>query len=279
MQIVWCLGGLGNQMFQYAFYRKLELMGKEVYLDLSEFNNYDLHNGFELQKIFAVAPKIIPSIAVKKFRQNKFFKVLARLKLYQRIISQSEFNFNSKYLDYSFSRYLIGYWQSESYFAEIERQIREDFTFPSLDAANQLIANQIRSTNAISLHVRMGDYVNHPLHGGICTKEFYLRAIDIIKDKVEDPQFFIFSNEIDWCKNNLPLANAVYVGGNDGENSYRDMQLMSLCKHNIIANSSFSWWGAWLNSNINKIVIAPAKWFNDPQINTSDLLPASWVKI
>lgn len=279
MQIVWCLGGLGNQMFQYAFYRNLELMGRDAYLDTSEFNGYGLHNGFELQKVFAVKPKLIQVKDAISFKQNKFFKILTKLKIHRRIISQSEFNFERKYLDYFFSRYLIGYWQSESYFAEIKEQIRKDFTFPLLDVANQLIADQISNTNAISIHIRMGDYLNHPLHGGICTKEFYLRAIDIIKDKVENPQFFVFSNEIDWCKNNLPLANAVYIGGNDGENSYRDMQLMSMCKHNIIANSSFSWWGAWLNGNTDKIVIAPAKWFNDPKINTSDLLPASWVKI
>ena len=279
MQIVWCLGGLGNQMFQYAFYRNLELMGKDAYLDIGEYRDYELHNGFELQKIFSIAPKIISTSDVASFRQNKFFKILDRLKLFRRVISQSEFNFERKYFDYYFSRYLIGYWQSEAYFSEINAQIREDFTFPVLDAENQLIADKIEATNAVSLHVRMGDYVNHPLHGGICTLEFYRKAINIISCEVSNPQFFVFSNDINLCQSNLQLDNAIYVIGNSGANSFKDMHLMSLCKHNIIANSSFSWWGAWLNNNSDKIVVAPAKWFNDSQINTSDLLPATWMKI
>lgn len=103
----------------------------------------------------------------------------------------------------------------------------------------------------------MGDYVNHPIHGGICTLEYYKKAIEIIRNNIAEPAFFIFSNDIDWCRNNLPLESATYITGNNGGNSYKDMHLMSLCKHNIIANSSFSWCGAWLNSNQNKIVIAP----------------------
>ncbi len=125
----------------------------------------------------------------------------------------------------------------------------------------------------------MGDYVNHPIHGGICTMDYYQQAIDIMKSKIVNPKFFIFSNDIEWCHSHLKLADAVYITGNKGENSYRDMQLMSMCKHNIIANSSFSWWGAWLNNNPDKIVIAPAKWFNDPKINTRDLIPDDWIKI
>lgn len=285
MQIIWCLGGLGNQMFQYAFYRRLQLGGKDVVLDLSPFENYVLHNGFELTKIFGISVNAADVNEVIAFKQKaSSANVLKRIcwKIFVNtslIIVQKHFEYNQKFATMGGNKYLEGYWQSEKYFGDYSDIIRSDFIFPELDNKNQLLASEIRSSYSISLHVRMGDYVNHPLHGGICTLEYYKKAIKIIKENVKTPVFFIFSNDIEWCRSNLDIEKVVYVSGNDGENSYRDMQLMSLCKHNIIANSSFSWWGAWLNNNLKKMVIAPKKWFNDSTINVSDLLPDEWIRI
>ncbi len=286
MQIIQCTGGLGNQMFQYAFYRKLQLDGNTVALDLSSFQDYKLHNGFELERVFNLNivradEKVVDEIKKTAFLPCILSKIYRKLKLSNSYIVQKEFNYQPKYsqLSNSKSSYLEGYWQSEKYFERYANIIQTDFKFPELDKVNKLLASQIQQSNAVSLHVRMGDYVNHPLHGGICTREYYSKAIELIKSRVDNPTFFVFSNEIEWCQQNFELSNVVYVTGNDGESSYKDMQLMSLCQHNIIANSSFSWWGAWLNSNPSKIVIAPAKWFNDKSINVSDLLPNSWIKL
>lgn len=286
MQIIWCLGGLGNQMFQYAFYRHLQLENKDVALDLSEFKNYSLHNGFELTKIFSININepdysLVDEIKKTATSTSIWSKIYRKLKLPTKYTVQNDFNYNPKYCNFANTqtKYLEGYWQSEKYFSDYADVIRNDFTFPDIDNYNELYVTKIQQTNAVSVHIRMGDYVNHPLHGGICTLEYYTQAIEIIKLKIANPMFFVFSNDIEWCKQNLEMSNAVYVTGNVDENSYRDMQLMSMCKHNVIANSSFSWWGAWLNNNPNKVVIAPSKWFNDESINTCDLLPESWIKI
>lgn len=284
MQIIWCLGGLGNQMFQYAFYRRLQLDGKDVALDISGFNGYELHNGFEIRNIFGVDVNVadisvVNEIKLKISHATIIQKIIWKIFSSRPILVQKKFNFQKEYLNFRKTKYLDGYWQSEKYFGVHSDTIRNDFKFPLLDIKNKDYADKILQSEAISIHIRMGDYVNHPLHGGICTLDYYHKAIDLIKSKVINPKFFVFSNDIEWCENNLDLLDANYITGNDGENSFRDMQLMSICKHNIIANSSFSWWGAWLNSNPDKIVIAPNKWFNDPTINTKDLLPDSWIQI
>ncbi|MBY0244074.1 MAG: alpha-1,2-fucosyltransferase, partial [Sphingobacteriaceae bacterium] len=257
-----------------------------VALDISGFDDYQLHNGFELDRVFSLNTNkadymLVDEIKKSVFSSSLWSKIYRKLKFYPYYIEQRDFNYNSRYGKFSGTqiKYLDGYWQSEKYFGVHANVIRDDFNFPDLDKVNKLCAPQIMQSNSVSLHVRMGDYVNHPLHGGICTLKYYQQAIELMKSKIEAPIFFIFSNDIEWCKQNLDIINAVYVTGNIGENSFRDMQLMSLCQHNIIANSSFSWWGAWLNNNRNKIVIAPKIWFNDESINTSDLLPDGWMKI
>lgn len=284
--IVRCLGGLGNQMFQYAFYRRLQLENKNVFLDISGFKDYSLHYGFELNRVFKInvdEPDYSLVDEIKKCSMSRGFwhRVCRKLKLYNQYITQKSFNYDPKYVSFTNSQtvYLDGYWQSEKYFGEAVNIIRNDFKFLDIDAYNSFYAANIKKCNSVSLHVRMGDYVDHPIHGGICTIEYYQRAVDFIKSKLDNPIFFVFSNDVEWCKQNLNIVDGIYVIGNVNENSYRDMQLMSLCKHNIIANSSFSWWGAWLNSNPDKIIVSPSKWFNDENINTRDILPESWIKI
>lgn len=151
------------------------------------------------------------------------------------------------------------------------------------DVTNEQVAQNILSVNAVSLHVRRGDYVSNltinQFHG-TCSLEYYNQAIAQIAKKVETPHFFVFSDDPEWVKSNLKIDYSItIVDHNNADKNYEDIRLMSLCKHHIIANSSFSWWGAWLCRNPNKIVIAPLKWFNDKSINTTDLIPDGWIKI
>ena len=162
------------------------------------------------------------------------------------------------------------------YFEGIENDIKKDFRFKNqLDNKNLEILNEIENSNSISIHIRRGDYMspeNYNMYGCIATPTYYKKAIKVIEEKVENPTFFVFSNDMDWVKKNIQINSRVfYIDINSGNGSYKDMQLMSNCKHNIIANSSFSWWGAWLNENKNKIVIAPKKWINREDVDSDKI--------
>ena len=181
--------------------------------------------------------------------------------------------------------YLIGYWQNENYFINYKKLICEIFTFsPFDDLKNAELANQINSCNSVAVHIRRGDYVHNKnaneLHGGIANDDYYKRALTLIKDKVGNPQFFVFSDEINWVRENMNFPqNTQYIGHNIESNSYKDMQLMSLCHNAIIPNSSFSWWAAWLNNHLDKIIVAPLKWFKSSTVNDSQVCPKSWIRI
>jgi len=180
--------------------------------------------------------------------------------------------------------YLEGYWQSEKYFKHIESIIRNDFTYINeTDSDNLKILNRIKGSESIAIHFRRGDYINNrktnEVHG-ICSMEYYNSAVDYIAQKVSSPYFFIYSDDIEWVKRNLSIKyNKMFVDINTPEKASNDLRLISNCKHQIIANSSFSWWGAWLNQNPEKIVIAPKKWFMDEKRNTSDLIPEKWIRL
>jgi len=175
-----------------------------------------------------------------------------------------------------------GYWQSEKYFIDIKNIITEELSLKKkyIDEIEKNLINKIKNNNSVSIHIRRGDYVNDKttnLHHGTCPLDYYHRAIKIILANNKKSIFFIFSDDIDWVKKNLKLLHpSFFISGNK---DYEDLFLMSLCKHNIIANSSFSWWAAWLNNNPNKTVAAPKKWFNNPHQNTKDLIPKPWIKI
>jgi hypothetical protein len=285
MIIVRIIGGLGNQMFQYALYRSLKEKGREVKMDLSGFANYGLHNGYELSSIFEVKESIASEHEIKMLSDSSedFFNK-AKRKLMGRKKShfiQQEFRFLPQVIELE-NVYLDGYWQSEKYFKDNKDAIKNDFQFKNtLDAHNQEIVNKMNQTNSVSIHVRRGDYISDSqaakVHGGITTLAYYKKAIDMINDKVDHPVFFIFSDDIAWVRENINPQNSYFIDWNQGKDSYKDMQLMSSCKHNIIANSSFSWWGAWLNKNDSKIVVSPNKWFNTK--NAEDVIPDDWVKI
>lgn len=276
--IINCIGGLGNQMTQYAFYRELEFLGYDVKLYIGGFRHYTLHNGYELDKVFGVVPNYATEKDVQKF-YSLFNRIRKKIWCKDNIVIQKHYNFNPSYLNYNTDSFIDGYWQSERYFADVIDLVRKDFSFPQLSEKNQDIAIKIAEYNSVSIHVRRGDYVGHSLYEGICDIDYYNRALLEITRNIESPIFFVFSNDLLWCRENLQLDNAVYVDINDTENGYRDLQLMSLCKHNILANSSFSWWAGWLNAYPDKLVIVPKKFFNGETYDESDLYPDEWVKI
>lgn len=292
MVIMRIIGGLGNQMFQYAAGRALSLRtGVPLRLDISGFANYGLHQGFELQRIFNCPVEIANEEDVKNIlgwqSSPSICRVVSRprMEIFRRagFIVEPHFYYWSNINNVLSKCYLSGYWQSEKYFSTVISNIREDFSFKiSMGHRNSELANQIIRVEAVSLHVRRGDYMSNPktlATHGLCSLDYYRNAMQLISREVRNPHFFVFSDDIAWIKSNLNIdMPCQFVDHNQGGESYNDMRLMSLCQHHIIANSSFSWWGAWLNPNAEKIVVAPKRWFAH-EVNTYDLIPKTWVRL
>lgn len=297
MIIVKLMGGLGNQMFQYAAGRSLACRhNARLKLDISFLESDQkgvAARAYELRHL-NISADIATPIEVAEITGCGKNRIKTMLVLFQQITGlaklkpstflERHFHFNQAFLTVPDNTYLEGYWQSEKYFKEIEETIRREFVvrYP-LEGKNLEISEKIKSVNSVSIHVRRGDYVTNPetsrIHG-VCGLEYYLESIKEVSKKVSDPHFFIFSDDMEWGKENLKTDYPVtYVDFNGPDNAYEDMRLMSLCRHNIIANSSFSWWGAWLNKNPEKIVIAPKRWFNKLDINADDLIPETWIRL
>jgi len=292
MIIVKLMGGLGNQMFQYAAARALSWRhGVALKLDLTFLESEQVGNTprtFELDHLCISAEKASRWEVCKMngCGTNTLFKACARL--YQMAAGstcyrEQNFNFDPYVLTLPDNVYLEGYWQSENYFVEIKEIVRKELSVKEpLTGKNLDLADEIRSVNAVSLHVRRGDYVHDAktcMMHGVCDREYYQRAEDRITQTLKTPHFFIFSDDPEWVVDNIkPRHPARYICHNSGE-PYEDLRLMSLCRHHVIANSSFSWWGAWLSNDPDKLVIAPDRWFNNPSINTSDLTPADWQRL
>jgi Glycosyl transferase family 11 len=292
MVITQVIGGLGNQMFQYAAGRALALrMDTQLSLDISGLENYGLHQGYELTRVFKCQVELSDQADIRKVLGWQYptlvRRIISRRPLAsicsRRFIVEPHFHYWPGINQVPRDCYLSGYWQSEKYFQDAAAIIRSDFTFrqPPLNR-NAELAVQIERVNAVSVHVRRGDYASNPkttAKHGMCSLEYYRAAIKYISDRVEYPHFFIFSDDMAWTQENLKLDYPCqYIDHNKGAESYNDMRLMSLCQHHIIANSSFSWWGAWLNSSSKKIVIAPQKWFAN-ETETPDLCPQCWVRV
>ncbi|WP_421535362.1 alpha-1,2-fucosyltransferase [Pseudomonas marginalis] len=288
MIIAHIIGGLGNQMFQYAAAKALSVeKNTELLLDVTSFDSYALHQGFELNKIFSADFKTASSSDIKKIlgwqAPTIVRSVLHRPRLTwlrkTTLSIEPSFQYWRGFQDLSDNTYLSGYWQSERYFKIIESIIRKDFSFKlPMDNENSRTANLISNTEAVSLHIRRGDYVNNSAYSA-CSLDYYQAAISHFTHMNKPPTFFIFSDDINWVKEHLKIEHPhCYVDHNNGAASYNDMRLMSLCKHNIIANSSFSWWGAWLNANNDKIVITPKSWFNTNN-HIDDLIPPTWISL
>lgn len=289
MKIVKILGGLGNQMFQYALYLSLkeQFPHEQVKIDISCFKSYPLHNGFEINRIFAQNAPVASFKDILKvaypYPNYRFWQVGKYIlpKRKTMCIERKDFTFDTTALIRQGNCYYDGYWQHEEYFYGVKEAIWKAFSFPEMtDKRNTEIMQRLQTTNGVSLHIRRGDYINHPFFRGICDLDYYKRAICYMEKRVAPQLYCIFSNDIGWCENNLHELlsgkEVIYVDWNNGMESYADMQLMSLCQHNIIANSSFSWWGAWLNRNPRKIVVSPQKWMN---IKAESPIPKSWIKL
>lgn len=284
------LGGLGNQMFQYAAGRSLSLTRDEpLRLDVSDFASYGLHQNFELARVFsgpvslAVPGDVRTVLGWQSSRHIRRIVARPALRFLRspQLVVEPHFYYWPDICNVQLPCYLVGYWQSERYFAAQTNTIRADFTFRQpLAGRNLELAQEIETINAVSLHIRRGDFVSNPktmaIHG-VCPLAYYESAVRYIAERVDAPHFFVFSDDMDWVRANLNMDHPCrYVNHNRGSESYNDMRLMSLCRHYIIANSSFSWWGAWLNPNPEKIVVAPKKWFTK-ESNLEDLFPQGWV--
>ncbi len=291
MIIIKLIGGLGNQMFQYAAGRRLaEINGANLKLDIGAFKNYALRKYelgvFNICEQFATKREIDLLTLERSGIINKAVDRLIKRQAKRKAsyITENQPHFDPEILTLPDNVYLDGYWQSEKYFIDIEDTIRKEFTIKIVqDSKNKKTAEHIIDSESVSIHVRRGDYVSNEVtrqHHGTCPIEYYHAAIDIIAKKIKDPHFFVFSDEPEWSREKLVLDySATYVAHNNEENSYEDLRLISLCNHHIIANSTFSWWGAWLSPYPEKIVIAPRKWFNREDRDIKDLFPQKWVII
>jgi hypothetical protein len=256
-------GGLGNQMFQWAYSRNLSLLYKKklVYEDSFYSQQGEVVRNFELSS-FNIPLNILTPDAIREFQSKKI----------QNINDDNTFKEITLFDDINY--YLNGYWQSEKYFKENEAQIKKDFSYTT-DRMNDLIEKYDFENNSIvSIHIRRGDYVSGSDMYPLQSIEYYKNGLEIIGDY---DSILVFSDDIDWCKNNLPFEKMLF---SENLSNVEDLTLMSKCKHNIIANSSFSWWGAYLNTNLHKKIVAPKNWYG-PKMNieTKDLLPESWIKI
>jgi len=289
MIIVRLIGGLGNQMFQYAAARRLaHHHNTNLFLDVTGFASYAFRK-YELD-VFKIRAEIAsPDLLthVSRSRKDAVRLGIRHLLLGEIIIQYTReptIAFHETVISLPDVAYLDGYWQSEKYFVEIADILRKEFSFVNPPSAiNQELLKEIGGCNSVSMHVRRGDYVSNPIAKeilGVLGIDYYIRALNFMKEKVKDPQIFVFSDDIPWARENLKTKFPLYfIDHNGAEKNYEDLRLMSNCQHHIIANSSFSWWGAWLGSNSEKKVIAPKKWFNQSNMDTRDLIPDSWIKI
>ncbi len=282
MIIIRMTGGLGNQMFQYALYLKLCSMGREVKFD--DITEYELDNARPVMLwAFGLTYPRADQEEINKITDG-FLNLSHRIR--RKLFGRKSLEYQEKNCNYDPQvlqrdpAYLTGYFQSEKYFMDVEEQVRRAFTFSEgiwkgqdeeIRRKMQNFLGQIQGCESVSVHVRRGDYLEkEEIYGGICTVAYYKSAIEYMQRKRKESRFFLFSNDPEWVRE---WVNANYRGdnrfviieGTQEETGYLDLFLMSRCKNHIIANSSFSWWGAWLDENPRKRVIAPAKWANNQE--------------
>lgn len=284
-------GGLGNQLFQYAAGRAIaERLDAPLKMDLSEFDTYLLRR-FELDKFninagIATSDELAGLVINPSRFQRRYSRLAISLGLRANNIAfkESNFGYDDAFEKIQHPVYLNGYWQSEKYFKSAEAKLRGELCLVSKPGeTSQKILDEILQCAAVSLHIRRGDYITNPsaasVHG-VCSLDYYYSAVRHICARVESPCFFVFSDDPQWAKDHLRINYPVqFVEANGPDRGVEDMWLMKSCKHHIIANSSFSWWAAWLNENQDKIVIAPHIWFLDNKIDTKDLIPEQWCRI
>jgi hypothetical protein len=280
MIITKLMGGLGNQMFQYALCRRLSLEnGVPLGVDLSFLQRRDMGPGFTYRDydldMFSMEPNLSVPVGEKIF-----------------LINQPHFHYSadvvsvaSRLLQAGKHVMLDGYWQTPKYFGDFEANIKQDFQFRNKidDATEQHVIDLlglIRSTNSVMINIRRTDYLSNNFHG-VMGSDYFEHGAKLIAKRVENPKYFVFSDDYEWCLANLKIKDAVFVDSSYSGKKYEyKFQLMKECKHFVISNSTFAWWPAWLScSSPDKQVIAPSRWFADSNINTNDLIPSDWIRI
>ncbi|HVI45456.1 MAG TPA: alpha-1,2-fucosyltransferase [Chitinophaga sp.] len=287
--VVKIFGGLGNQMFQYACgYALARRYNAQLCLDISAYK-VKTHQGFEIPRFEGFSEEVLSEDEVLglfgRFFPLKLLLIRKLLPNGRSVFVEKKFGMYNELPMSGNLMYLMGYWQSASFFNECAEELREKFVFKLQNLEkNQPILEKMKRNNSIAIHVRRGDYVsiksNQQYHG-VCSLEYYNNAIGLMEEKLDSPCFFIFSDDTEWANANLDFKGAqVYlVDVNKGSDSFMDMYMISQCNHQIIANSSFSWWGAWLNNHPEKIIVAPEKWFADTSIVSKNIIPEGWIRL
>lgn len=273
MIIIKVNGGLGNQLQQYAMYYKLCSLGKKVKLDLSWFQG-DMGKSMKRE----LELDYFPLISYEACTQQEIENILGKRDLICKILEKLKLKEKHLYVEHQMydeavfqldQKVLEGYWACEGYWGDCIPELQKKLRFPRIEnPRNMEMLEKIGNTESVSIHIRRGDYLseeNQRIYGGICTDEYYSKAISYMEDKIENPHFYLFSDDIDYVNRRYTGDKYTVVDINHGKDSYLDMYLMACCKHNICANSTFSFWGARLNEYQRKIMIRPLK-----QRNTCD---------
>ena len=292
MNILLLSGGLGNQMFQYVYAFRLKQNNNKTLLSSYLLNRDKQHTGLDLNYVFNIKyedyylinilVKIIRKLVI--FRNKKVYCHFCSLilKFFSlmgiKLIEEDEIGKNMSKRSLNV---IWGYMQNYKYSEEIQDNILDIFKFDKsrLSEKSLSLLSEIKKRNSVSIHIRRGDYLkeeNKKLFSNICTLNYYKNALEVIKNKVDNPFYFIFSDDMTWVKENFQIKNAFFIDWNKELDAWQDMYLMSCCKHNIIANSTFSWWGAWLNQNPQKVIISPSHFVNG--LDPDKILPNEWIK-
>lgn len=280
MIIVGIIGGLGNQLFCYACgYATAKRVGAKLMLDTSILDNDTLRD-YELDKLGIRYDKRFSTASIKSRFLREAVRRLAFRLMRMRchyLVDWNAWKYNKRIEGVKDHTYLLGYWQSEKYFKHLRGELLEMFK-PRIELSSgcRQYVKEVEACNSVSVHVRRGDYVTL----GFCLPaSYYEKALARMEKLVEEPVWFVFSDDLDYCRKLFAErpGKFVYVHYESTVTTIEDMYIMSRCKHNVVANSSYSWWGAWLNSNPEKIVIAPSRWMN--QANLHGPILDSWIRM
>ena len=266
------MGGLGNQMFQYACAKAIAQKNEtECFVDKSFLE--DKNSGVTVFRDFELY--LFPNIEAKIYSGGNVGVIP---------VTESFYHCDERLRDATLTDdqnlYLTGYWQTYKYFESIESELKHEFSFPNItEEKTESLRQKILSENSVMINVRRGDYLTDSLFEDI-TLDYYDKCVSVIESKVDNPTFYVFSDDIEWCEKNFTDEKYHIVDKTHAGPKYIDyLNLMSSCKHQIIPNSTFAWWAAWLNQNESKIVLYPCKWFTDTNKDTKDLCPTDWIKI
>lgn len=280
-------GGLGNQMFQYAAARQLAArLGTDLFLDATQFQTYKLH-GYAIHRYPLKSKEMSPEVGSRgplRFGGKWWKRLLSSGGPPLKLVREKGLAWQSQLQEARDNSYLVGYWQSERYFSNVRPQLLQELTLTEpAEGRDAEIIHAMRSTTSVTVHVRRGDYVSNAATNqvhGTCDSEYYQRSVTLLAAKHGPLNLFVFSDDPAWCRENLRMGHpTVFVDHNDAERNCEDLCVMSHARHFIVANSSFSWWGAWLSTSEDKTVCAPARWFRTSRNDESDIVPKSWHRI